>query len=158
MENPTQERLLIDLHQLAQELQSLDPECKYSLAFDLCGGGILETQKSDGTISHTFPFKDIESGIWLIQGAIDALKNNLNADENRKKLFNKLVTYGGAIVSSNECSSLEISEARSGDRFFVDGDGYGFVWRTSDWLKTREEAFHQLRDRELEELRSQKSR
>lgn len=157
MENPTQEQILIDLHQLVQELQFLDKESQYSLIFDLRGGGSVTSQKSDGAIGHCFNFENIESGTWMVQGAIDAIKDRLNADDNRKKLFDKVATYGGAIVSSNECSSLEITDAREGDRFFVDGDGYGFVWRTNDWLKTREEAFQRLREQELEELR-QKSR
>lgn len=48
---------------------------------------------------------------------------------------------GGAIVSSNECSEIEISNARVTDRFFVDNDGYGYVWRTPEWLKTREDFY-----------------
>lgn len=153
IENPTQEQLLIDLYQLVQKLQSLDSEFKYSLIFDLRGGGSVESQKSDGAIGRCFNFESIEAGIWTIHGAIDAIKDRLNADANRKKFFDKVATYGGAIVSSNECTTLEIADARAGDRFFIDGDGFGFVWRTNHWLKTREEAFEQLRDRELEELR-----
>lgn len=48
---------------------------------------------------------------------------------------------GGAIVSSNECSELEISNARTTDRFYVDNDNCGYVWRTPEWLKSREDNY-----------------
>lgn len=42
--------------------------------------------------------------------------------------FLQLVTRGGAITSSNECTPEEISLAQAEDRFFVDADGYGYVY------------------------------
>lgn len=52
---------------------------------------------------------------------------------------------GGAIVSSNECSELEIMDARATDRFFADDEGFGYVWRTQKWLKTREDTYHEVK-------------
>lgn len=45
---------------------------------------------------------------------------------------------GGALVSSNECSVIEITNARSTNRFFVDDEGFGYVYRTPEWLESRE--------------------
>jgi hypothetical protein len=47
---------------------------------------------------------------------------------------------GGALVRSNECSDIEITHARIGNRFFVRDDGYAYVLRTSEWLESREKA------------------
>jgi len=62
-----------------------------------------------------------------------------------ERFLEKLAAKGGAIVSSNECSEIEIADARLTDRFFVDANEYGYVWRTAEWLKTREEAYHSQR-------------
>ena len=64
---------------------------------------------------------------------------------NNAQNFLEKLRDGGAIVSSNECSELEIANARTTDRFFVDDDGFGYVWRTPEWLKTREEAYRTSR-------------
>lgn len=61
--------------------------------------------------------------------------------QGKKENFLKKLREGGAIVSSNQCSTLEIDDARASNRFFVDEDGYGYVWRTHDWLTSRENAF-----------------
>lgn len=64
----------------------------------------------------------------------------MNALEFLKKVANE----GGAIVSSNECSEMEIVNARATDRFYVDEDGMGYVWRIPAWLKSREDAYFAL--------------
>ncbi|MCK9587968.1 MAG: hypothetical protein WC069_06405 [Candidatus Shapirobacteria bacterium] len=50
------------------------------------------------------------------------------------QFLKQLATNGGAIVSSNSCSEMEIADAKATDRFFVDEEGFGFVWRSEDWL------------------------
>jgi hypothetical protein len=50
------------------------------------------------------------------------------------QIFDKLIHEGGAIVSSNDCSPIEIADARATGRFAVDLDGMGFVLRTKEWL------------------------
>jgi hypothetical protein len=58
-------------------------------------------------------------------------------------LIEKLTAEGGAIVTSNECSELEIGDARITGRFSVRDDGIGLVLRTKEWLalqKSREVA------------------
>jgi hypothetical protein len=59
------------------------------------------------------------------------------------QLIRLLGISGGAIVSSNDCSEIEIADARATSRFAVDEDGFGFVLRSKEWLdlqKAREEA------------------
>lgn len=58
------------------------------------------------------------------------------------QLMDQLIVDGGAIVSSNECSVMEISHAQAEGRVAI-ADGLGFVRRTREWLalqKTREAA------------------
>lgn len=45
-----------------------------------------------------------------------------------EKLFDFLKQYGGKIISTNDMTSSDISEANSAGRMFVDNDGFGFVW------------------------------
>lgn len=54
-----------------------------------------------------------------------------NADE----LIQKLVEQGGAIVSSGDCSEMEIADARARGDFYVDENGMGFVLRLRRWLE-----------------------
>jgi len=49
-------------------------------------------------------------------------------------LLNKLVRDGGAIVSSGECSEMEISDARARGDFYVDDNSMGYVLRHKEWL------------------------
>ncbi len=50
------------------------------------------------------------------------------------ELFHQLEMEGGAIVCSNECSALELADARMHGRMFVNKDGIGFVRRPKAWL------------------------
>ena len=50
------------------------------------------------------------------------------------QLLGQLITDGGAIVSSNECSEIEIANAQATGRFMVRDDGMGFVRRSKEWL------------------------
>jgi hypothetical protein len=50
------------------------------------------------------------------------------------QLIEQLVTEGGAIVSSGDCSEMEIADAQAHGRFSVREDGMGFVRRTKEWL------------------------
>lgn len=45
-----------------------------------------------------------------------------------EKLFDFLKQCGGRIISTNDMTSSDISEANSAGRMFVDNDGFGFVW------------------------------
>lgn len=46
----------------------------------------------------------------------------------------RLVENGGAIVSSGDCSELEIADARVRGDFYVDDAGLGYVLRMKKWL------------------------
>ena len=51
------------------------------------------------------------------------------------QLFSKLKTDGGCIVSSGDCSTMEIADAQARGDFTVDEDGFGFVLRPHAWLQ-----------------------
>jgi hypothetical protein len=57
-----------------------------------------------------------------------------NTDMRPKELIDQLVTEGGAIVSSGDCSEIEITNAQATGRFAVREDALGFVRRTNEWL------------------------
>jgi hypothetical protein len=44
--------------------------------------------------------------------------------------FLKRLREGGTIVSSNDCSADEIALALRDNRFFVDTEGFGYVYRS----------------------------
>lgn len=50
-----------------------------------------------------------------------------------EQLIQQLVTNGGAIVSSADCSVLEIGDAQAAGRLAVDSHGFGFVRRPKEW-------------------------
>ena len=58
-------------------------------------------------------------------------ERDLFPEENKALLaFVRLLAEGGTIVSSNDCSPLEIAIARSHGRFWVDPTtAYGYVWQ-----------------------------
>lgn len=56
------------------------------------------------------------------------------------ELLPDLVRERGVIVSSADCSEMEIAFARTEGRFFVDADFMGYVRRTNDWLVSAEQA------------------
>ncbi len=49
-------------------------------------------------------------------------------------LFQKLKEEGGAIVSTKDCTPLEIAMAQTEGRMFVDEAGCGFILRPAVWL------------------------
>jgi hypothetical protein len=51
-----------------------------------------------------------------------------------KQILEQLVKEGGAIVTSNECSEMEIADARATGRMTVDENGIGYVRRYREWL------------------------
>ena len=60
-----------------------------------------------------------------------------------EQLLTDLAFEGGAIVSTNECSEIELADARVSGRFAAWENGIGFVRRTREWLaiqKNREAA------------------
>lgn len=50
------------------------------------------------------------------------------------QLIDQLAKEGGAIVTSAECSEMEIADAQATGRFAVREDGIGFVRRYAEWL------------------------
>jgi hypothetical protein len=63
-----------------------------------------------------------------------------------QKLLDALVKERGAIVTSADCSEMELAFARSEDRFYVDDNGLGYVVRTSNWRRNAEEAIFFVQD------------
>jgi len=60
-----------------------------------------------------------------------------------EKLIEQLVTEGGVIVCTGDCSEMEIAVAAACGRMAVNADSIGFVRRPKEWLavaKKREEA------------------
>jgi hypothetical protein len=51
-----------------------------------------------------------------------------------QKLLDQLVIEGGAIVTTDACSEMEIADARVTNRMAVDEDGIGYVRRYPEWL------------------------
>jgi hypothetical protein len=52
---------------------------------------------------------------------------------NAEEFLMLLAEKGGKIVSSNNCSYLEIAEAQADEsRWYVNEDGLGFVWFPED--------------------------
>ncbi len=48
---------------------------------------------------------------------------------NAEEFLMLLAEKGGRIVSSNNCSHLEIVEAQADEkRWFVNGESFGFIW------------------------------
>lgn len=60
-------------------------------------------------------------------------------------LSTALVNERGAIVSSADCSEMELAFARKEGRFFVDTNGYGFVLRLKLWRENAELALKHLK-------------
>lgn len=52
-----------------------------------------------------------------------------------KQLTDKLASEGGCIVSTADCSELEIANARGRGDFYADENGYGYVRRIPEWLR-----------------------
>lgn len=84
-------------------------------------------------------WETVEKGIEKLRKALSDINHKFELG--KAQILKKVQEHGGAIVSSNECSQLEIDDARATDRFFVDEDGFGYVWRTQDYLDSRETAF-----------------
>jgi len=49
-------------------------------------------------------------------------------NEQIQAMLDRLGKEGGIIMSSHECSNLEIAQAQAGGNFYVDDDMYGFVY------------------------------
>lgn len=50
-------------------------------------------------------------------------------------LFDLLRTRGGCIVSTNDCSHMEIADAKARGDFAADAQGFGYVLRPHAWLQ-----------------------
>jgi len=50
------------------------------------------------------------------------------------ELIEQLVEQGGAIVTSQDCSIIEIADAQATGRWAVDDKGIGYVRRYREWL------------------------
>jgi len=65
---------------------------------------------------------------------------NSDNDKELKEFINKLAVERGAIVSSADCSSVEIAHARADGRLYVDAEtSYGYVLRLKEWREGAEE-------------------
>lgn len=53
---------------------------------------------------------------------------------------------GGAIISAKQLDRLEVAEAKMDGQFFEDEQGFGYVWKSPEWLNTREKAFEKYAD------------
>lgn len=53
-------------------------------------------------------------------------------------ILTALIDERGAIVSSADCSEMELAFARKEGRFYVDKDGFGFVLRMRLWRENAE--------------------
>ncbi len=51
-----------------------------------------------------------------------------------EKLLEKLKSEGGCIVSSGDCSEMEIADAQARGDFYVDANHFGYVRRLPGWL------------------------
>lgn len=60
--------------------------------------------------------------------------------ERLRKLLDNLCSERGAIVSSADCTPMEIAFARCENRFHVDKNGMGYVVRLKSWLTNAERA------------------
>ena len=49
-------------------------------------------------------------------------------------LVKKMLRDGGAIVSSDSCSAMEIACASQSGNMFVDENGLGYILRSKKWL------------------------
>ena len=72
------------------------------------------------------------------------MKNNYKLYNNMttNQIIQQLVSEGGAIVSSDACSEMEIADAQATGRFAVDDECFGYVRRTKEWL-----ALHMAREK-----------
>ena len=86
------------------------------------------------------PLTESDRCAW--DSAMDALRA-LAADYEQKierlspatQLLLDLITEGGAVVSSDACSELEIKSAQHFGRFAADNEGFGFVRHTKQWVR-----------------------
>lgn len=78
------------------------------------------------------------------------------AQQEALKFLQRLASDNGAIVSSNSCPIEAIEQARLDGRFFVDNEGFGYIFRPKGWLNLAEESIRdQLHCKELDEILSQ---
>lgn len=78
-------------------------------------------------------FRDAESGEYVSEEYAAAnpsttVSEAVPAGVTADSFLKVLGKHGGAIVSSNDCSTDEIAIARQENRFYVDADSYGYVW------------------------------
>lgn len=57
------------------------------------------------------------------------------------QLLQDVVNKGGAIISSDKCTAIEIAMAQAGHRFAIDENGMGFVRKSSNWLEMALEGY-----------------
>lgn len=86
-----------------------------------------------------------ETAEWI--GEVGEGKRGLDIEKFRERLraspalrtsnllLEKLKKNGGCIVSTNDCSTMEIADARVRGDFYVDENGFGFVLRLHTWLQ-----------------------
>lgn len=73
-------------------------------------------------------------GTEIMGGGGDFIPSNRPAKSERPSILEQLAHRGGCIVSSNDCSELEIADAKVRGDFYVDRNGFGYVIRSKEWL------------------------
>jgi hypothetical protein len=75
-----------------------------------------------------------EADVDDIADALTDLGRRIREGDVPAQALAALVKDGGALVSSNDCSVMEITAARACGRFFVTPDALGFVRRPKEWV------------------------
>lgn len=126
---------LVRLHELASRINKLDRSGEDSLVFDLSDGGgrLIRHHRSQkgGVGSIVTTWKDLGEGVEKLRGVLDGTLDYLAAEKER---FYKKLRGGGAIVAANSCTEEEIAIAKKVDRFFVDEEGFGCIYRLPEHL------------------------
>jgi hypothetical protein len=75
----------------------------------------------DGNLAMNYEFENMSEKDMREQPPIPTMQD----------LFYYIIGNGGKIVSSNDLSPFEITQARASSRMFVDENGFGFIWLPS---------------------------
>jgi len=117
---------MTDLQNIANRLRSLASEM-IDLGFSMNSSGGFSDLAVRGV-------ELMEAGT-VVNSWVDGIAEASCEATEMEKLVNDLAKQGGVIVSSNDCSEMEIADAHATGRFAVLPDGMGFVRRTREWLE-----------------------
>lgn len=97
---------------------------------------------------------DFKAECERLQDELNRLSSN-DADL-AVEMINRLVKEGGAIISSNDASILEIAFARAENRFYVDSDGFGYIIRYRKWLHNADKILLNYAPKYIEDEKEEK--